>query len=134
MILFDEALDIDDSTSRPVGCLWSHGNLIYITILTLVLGANDLQCGIFYYLVCNGLLHKVDFALTNQFHMHVSQRDLKLLGLAITQSAQCTRRTPTVYTLLHGRVDEKRVRLRAEVEVLGEGALTQPQCVSFHLE
>ena len=54
--------------------------------------------------------------------MDVGEWDLKLLGLAISQSAESTSRTSAVDTLLHRGVDQKRVRLRTEVEVLGEGA------------
>ena len=90
----------------------------------MLLGAGDLECGIFNDLVCNGLLHEVDLALANQFHVDVGKWDLKLLGLAISQSAESTSRTSAVYALLHRGVDQKRVRLRAEVEVLGKGAFT----------
>ena len=66
--------------------------------------------------------------------MDVGEGDLKLLGLAISQTAQCSRRASAVDALLHRGIDQKRVRLCTEVEVLGKWALAEPHCVHFHLQ
>ena len=132
LVLFDKVFDVDNAASLSVGCLRSHGDLANITIL--LLGAGDLECGIFNDLVCNGLLHEVDLTLPDQFHVDIGERNLKLLSLGISQAAKGPSRTSAVDALLHRGIDQKRVRFCAEVKVLCEGALTKPHCVDFHLK
>jgi hypothetical protein len=72
--------------------------------------------------VRNGLLHEVDFALSDQLHVGVGQRDHQLLASAL-HHASLGSGTPNreVLTLLGRREDQERIRLRTEAEVPCEG-------------
>lgn len=94
-----------------------------------------LQCCTFYDLLRNSLLHKIHFALSDKFHVGISERDEQLVAAAVQQSPQSTRLSPSEeVALLSGRKDQERVRLGREVEVFAEWRSDKEMRVCFHLE
>jgi hypothetical protein len=135
----DVALNVDYTRVRKL-ILVLGARMIIVELVLLLVSELDIAfnslIGSFDYCVSYCLLHQVNFALTDQLHVRVCQRYQELLCVVFSPQSQSFRLIGAwgTLTLFHGRKYEERVRLCAEVEVLGEWALQQELGVVFHLQ